>query len=84
MWLRTTDRKVWQYWHGPRFSVAMHVIGDGRFIFCTVDGNFLDVTHPTKGPGVGQWIRDCWELHLESLTGHEWADYVEMGLIQEH
>lgn len=81
MWMRTTDPRVWQYWCGPRFCAEVHFNEDGRFVYCTVDGNLLDVTHLITGPGVRWWIRDCWQVHLESLTGHERVDYVEMGLL---
>ena len=74
---------VWTYELGPRFLVEIHFNGGGWFVFCSVRGGLLDATHLQLGSGVRRWIRQCWQLHLESLTGHERMEYIEKGLIEE-
>jgi hypothetical protein len=74
---------VWTLWLGPRFLIEMNCYGYGRHLTCWVDGSLNDETHLIRGPRVRRWIRGCWTQHLESLTGHERMEYVEMGLLEE-
>jgi hypothetical protein len=71
------------YQLGPRFLVEISFNGGGWFVFCFAVRELLDATHLQSAHGVRWWIRQCWQVHLESLTWHEKMEYIEKGLIEE-
>ena len=77
------DQSVWTYMVGPRFSVEMLCDGDSRLLLWCVNGDLRELGHWRKGRWVRAFLKDCWELHLTELTGHERMEYVALGLIRE-